>query len=111
MTMHYRRLVNDNADEIPWEGKLFSVLRLYDQNPNYVWKEALRYCSKNGELSDLNVIRRATWQMSPADDYQVGYMQDEETLLLADGYEFVRIDDLIYKENYEIRSDGTQIKK
>ena len=88
MTMHYRRLVNDNADEIPWEGKLFSVLRLYDQNPNYVWKEALRYCSKNGELSDFNVIRRATWQMSPADDYQVGYMQDEETLLLADGYEY-----------------------
>ena len=31
--------------------------------------------------------------------------------LLANGYEFVRIDDLIYKENYEIRSDGTQIKK
>ena len=31
--------------------------------------------------------------------------------LLADGYEFVRIDDLIYKENYEIRSDGAQIKK
>ena len=31
--------------------------------------------------------------------------------LLANGYEFVRIDDLIYKENYEIRSDGAQIKK
>ena len=31
--------------------------------------------------------------------------------LLANGYEFVRIDDLIYKENYEIRSDGVQIKK
>lgn len=88
MTMHFRKLVNDNADEIPWEGMAFSVLRLYDQNPNYVWKEALRYCSKNGEMSDFNVIRRATWQMSPVDDYQVGYMQDEETLLLADGYEY-----------------------
>ena len=87
-TLKYRRLINDNSDEIPYEEKIYSIPRLYDQNPNYVWKEALRYCSKNGEMSDFNVIRRATWQMSPVDDYQVGYMQDEETLLLADGYEY-----------------------
>ena len=86
--LRYRRLVNDNADEIPWDGMVFEVKRLYDQNPSYVWKEALRYCTENGELSDFNVIRRATWQMSPVDDYEVGYMQDEETLLLADGYEY-----------------------
>ena len=25
MTMHFRKFVNDNADEIPWEGMAFSV--------------------------------------------------------------------------------------
>ncbi len=30
--------------------------------------------------------------------------------LKADGYEFVFIEDLIYKENYEIIHDGTQCK-
>ncbi len=31
--------------------------------------------------------------------------------LKADGYEFVFIEDLILKENYEIKHDGTQCKK
>ena len=31
--------------------------------------------------------------------------------LKDDGYEFVFIEDLIYKENYEIKHDGTQCKK
>ena len=31
--------------------------------------------------------------------------------LKEQGYEFVFIDDLIYKENYEIKHDGTQCKK
>lgn len=31
--------------------------------------------------------------------------------LIAQGYTFVKVDDLIYKENYEIIHDGTQIKK
>ena len=31
--------------------------------------------------------------------------------LKDDGYEFVFIEDLIYKENYEIIHDGTQCKK
>lgn len=88
ITLRYRKLVNDNYDSIPFEEKIFSVRRLYDQNPSYVWKQALFLCTENSELSDFNVIRRATWQMSPEDDYQVGYMQDEETLLLADGYEY-----------------------
>ena len=30
--------------------------------------------------------------------------------LKNDGYEFVFINDLIYKENYEIKHDGTQCK-
>ena len=31
--------------------------------------------------------------------------------LIANGYEFVRIDDLIYKDNYEILRDGRQRTK
>ena len=31
--------------------------------------------------------------------------------LCADGYEFVFIDELIYKDNFEIKNDGTQCKK
>ena len=31
--------------------------------------------------------------------------------LKEQGYEFVFIDDLIYKDNYEIKHDGTQCKK
>ena len=30
--------------------------------------------------------------------------------LKDEGYEFVFIDDLIYKDNYEIKHDGTQVK-
>ena len=31
--------------------------------------------------------------------------------LQADGYTFCKISDLIYKDNYEIKHDGTQCKK
>ena len=31
--------------------------------------------------------------------------------LTADGYEFVKAADLIYKDNYTIKHDGTQVKK
>ena len=31
--------------------------------------------------------------------------------LLSEGYEFVKIADLIYYENYEIKHDGMQTKK
>ena len=31
--------------------------------------------------------------------------------LKNDGYEFVFIDELIYKDNFEIKNDGTQCKK
>lgn len=82
----YRRLVNDNADEILWDEYNALVPRLYDQNPSYVWETVSFYLIKDS-ISDFNVIRRSVWRMSALDE-DGWYMQDEETLLEAVGYEY-----------------------
>ena len=82
-----------------------------------IWKGDSLYWKDNA--TPESICRRVTSKVKNGSivlfyndtDYTTAALPNILKCLKDEGYEFVFIEDLIYKENYEIIHDGTQCKK
>ena len=87
ITFNYRSLINDNTNEITWKTENYQVENLKSLSRTYVYSKILQLCGKS-ILSDFNVIRREVGYTVNGNS-ESAFLQDEYTLLEANGYDYV----------------------
>ena len=85
--LKYKSLVNDNGDEITWKTENYQAQNLRSLDKKYVYNTLISLCGKS-ILSDFNVIRREVGYTVNGNS-ESAFLQDEYTLLEANGYDYV----------------------
>lgn len=85
--LKYKSLVNDNGDEITWKTENYQAQNLRSLDKKYVYNTLISLCGKS-ILSDFNVIRREVGYTVNGSS-ESAFLQDEYTLLEANGYDYV----------------------
>ena len=68
-------------------------------------------------MKTIQPLKQKNYNQNPLEEIQADFSEHTPAALPTilkclkdEGYEFVFIEDLIYKKNYEIKHDGTQCK-
>lgn len=86
VTFKYRNILNLNTDEIKWETENYQVENLKSLSKTYVYDTVMKLCGKSS-LSDFNVVRQEVGYTVNGNS-DSAFLQDEYTLLEANGYEY-----------------------
>lgn len=86
IVLKYKNTINRNADEIDTVTENYQVDNLKSLSKTYVYNTVMQLCGKSS-LSDFNVVRQEVGYTVNGDS-DSAFLQDEYTLLEANGYEY-----------------------
>lgn len=87
VVLKYKNTINRNADEIDTVTENYQVENLKSLSKTYVYDTVMQLCGKSS-LSDFNVVRQEVGYTVNGNS-DSAFLQDEYTLLEANGYEYV----------------------
>ena len=87
VVLKYKNTINRSADEINAVTENYQVENLKSLSKTYVYDTVMQLCGKSS-LSDFNVVRQEVGYTVNGDS-DSAFLQDEYTLLEANGYEYV----------------------